>query len=357
MAEPHLIMTGLLPDPPDERDFLYSDAMRSFAPIDWEAGFDAEAAAGVLPTFQDQGSSSSCVAQSAAAHLRLWHARLTGQDVDFSRRFIYSQIALGYGNGAYLRDSVRLISTQGDCPEAMVGSYEMGRPPSEAFMLSREGMDQDVFLAALRFDRFTYRMIPGRSSDMDQLAHAVRENCGAVGGFTGTDRGWTRPVVEPPQRGDRQWNHAVFISGFGMHEGERCLFTRNSWGGRYTIRSGRWAGFQAIPEPYFQAAVDTAVGPSVGGYVFNSWALVPDSALAPSQKTMDFIKKNEGKLVQDVQGKGTFGIIKGGKALVADPSRVAELALTYLMRKEGVAVDAATWASLPKDSETFGPRA
>lgn len=354
---PYPIHTGLVPDLPDARDFRYADAMLSSAPIDWEAGFDAEAAMGVRPVFQDQGSSSSCVAQAAAAHLRLWHRRLTGEDVDFSRRFIYSQIALGYGNGAYLRDSVRLISSLGDCPEAMVPSYELGKPPSEAFMLSKDGMSQEAFLAALPFDRFTYRMIPGRSSDMEELAHAVRENCGAVGGFTGTDRGWTRPVVQPPQRGDRQWNHAVFISGFGTYEGQRCFFTRNSWGGRYAIQSGRWAGFQAIPEEYFRVAVDTAVGPSVGAYVFNSWALVPDSALAPSQKTMDFITKNEGKLVQDVQGKGAFGIIKGGKVLVADRSRVAELALTYLMRKEGVPVDAAMWASLPKDTDAFGPRA
>lgn len=347
--EPYNLSTGLLPDIPDERDFLYSDVMRAgTVDIDWERGFDAFAAHGLTPKTQDQGGSSSCVAQSAAPHMRLWIKRLLGEDIDFSRRFIYAQIALGYGYGAYLRDAVRLLSSVGDCPEIVMPSYERGLPPGEDFMLSKADLTKEVFDLAKTYDRFTFRMIPGATEDIDVFAHAIQENCGVIGGFIGTNEGWTNPVVSVPTGRGYRWNHAVFLSGFGIYQGRKCLFTKNSWGDRYTIATGRWAGHQAIPEEYFNAELMTAVGPAKGAYVFNSWVLVPSDELTPNQKLMDFLKKNEGKLVQNVEGRGEFGLVKGGQILVASKDRVAELLATYIMRKEGVAVPKDLWKEAPK---------
>lgn len=355
--EPFIIPTGLIPDLPDERDFLYSDVLRAgAAPLDWEKGFNAFNQEGLSPISQDQGWSSSCVAQSSAPHIRIWIKRLLGQDIDFSRRFIYSQIALGYGYGAYLRDAVRLLSTFGDCTESDMPSYEHGQAPSEDFMLSKEGMTEEVLKQAKTFDLFNFRMIPGLTDDIDVYAHAIQNHCGVIGGFIGSNNGWTQPLVSPPVVGERTWNHAVFLSGYGLYQGRKCLFTKNSWGDRYTIAAGPWAGHQAIPEDYFSAGLMTAAGFAKGAYVFNSWVLVPNDDLTPKQKTMDFLKKNEGKLVQNVEGNGEFGIIKGGKILVADKTRAADLALTYIMRKEGLALPKDLWKEIEKDEKTFGPR-
>ncbi|MFA6429762.1 MAG: hypothetical protein WCV84_04675 [Patescibacteria group bacterium] len=342
--------TGLRPDPLDERDFLYEDVMGADAgDLDWEKGFNVYEELGLPYPHQDQGRSYSCVAQSTAEHTRVWWKKLTGEDIEFSPRFIYPQIALGYAGGAYLRDGVHLVASKGVCDEGELPSYENGQPPSEDFMFNAAAITPDILAKALPHDRFNFRVILGGTDDISLFAHAIRFNCGVVGGFKGTNIGWCRSEVRAPQAGEDIWGHAVLLCAYGMHEGKRCMFTRNSWGGRYTIQEGRWKGLQAIPEEYFTAGVQTAVGEAKGVYVFNSWVLVPDSKLTPAQKTMDFLKKNEGKLVQDSQGSGAFGIVKGGKILVASKERVAELLATYIVRKEGVGVAREMWADAPKE--------
>lgn len=341
---------GLLPDKEDARDLQYIDLLGGEPDIDWEKGFNAYEDVGLSPISYDQGKSMSCVGQATAQHLRVWHKKLTGKDVDFSRKFIYSQISAGLGAGASLRDGVKLVSTKGDCKEASLLSYENGKAPSEEYMFSQKEITEEILKEALPFDQFTYRVIPGYTTNIHVFAHAIKNNCGVVGGFTGTNPGWCRPLIAYPKQGEQKWGHAVFLAGFGMYQGKKCLFTPNSWGGRYTIQEGRWKGYQAIPEDYFLAEEVTAVGSIPGAYVFNAWVLVPDEKLTPNQKLMDFLKKNEGKIVQDVQQSGGFALVKDGKLLIATKDRVAELVAAYIVKKEGVAVPKDLWNAAEKQN-------
>lgn len=346
----HIPTTGLQPDPFDNRDLQYADLLGGAVPdLDWEKGFNAYEEADLALPVYDQGSSYSCVAQATSEYLRVINKILTNSDVDFSRRFIYSQITLGFNAGAYLRDGVKLISTKGDCKESSLVSYEHGNPPTEQFMLSQEGLTDEVRSEALPFDNYSYRVIPGSTGDINVFAHAILDNHGVVGGFTGSNPGWTQNVVRAPLAGESIWGHAVNLCGFGMYQGQKCLFTPNSWGGRYTIPDGRWKGLQAIPEIYFETSRASAVGDVTGAYVFNSWVLVSNEKITPNQKLMDFLKTNEGKLVQDVQDTGAFGIVKDGKILIADKDRVPELLATYIMRKEGVPTPKDIWDAAPHE--------
>lgn len=343
--------TGLQPDPVDERDFSYAPLLAMGAhDIDWERGFSVYDELGIKPESFDQGSSSSCVAQATAAHIRVWLKRLLGMDDDWSRRFIYSHISLGRDAGAYLRDGVKFAASVGSVLERLIPSYiDGGLPPSESFMLSKDGITEQILADAKKWDKFTYRMIPGGTDDIGLFAHAIRNNGGVVGGFVGSNAGWLQPKVRPPQGREVYWGHAVFLSGYGMYEGEPCLFTRNSWGGRYTIRGGRWEGYQAIPVSYFTAAMETAAGLAPGAFAYNSWVLVPEEVLPPDIRIMDILKKSEGKLVQDVQGSGAFGIVINGTVRVASPERLAALCMTYLMRNgAGVGLPKSVWDVLPK---------
>lgn len=341
---------GLNPDAPDGRDFLYTDLFGSpsEASVEWGHDFNVFEHVGITPLTYDQGQSFSCVAQATAAHLRVWHKRLVGNDVDFSRKFIYAQIGSGFGGGASLREGVSLVASAGSCLESHLPSYERGQPPSEAYMFSRTEITPELMNEARPFDQFNYRVIPGQTTDIDIFAHAIRNQCGIVGGFVTTPAGWALPVVRPPLPGEAKTSHAVFLSGYGIYEGKKCLFTKNSWGDRYTITSGPWRGHQAIPEDYFLASENTAVGPVPGIYVFNAWVLVPDTHLTPNVQLMDFLRRNEGKLVQDVQQTGAFGIIINGKVHVARPERLTALLTTYLMRKEGIAMPRDMWNDAPK---------
>lgn len=50
MKDTYIPQTGLIPDLPDERDFLYSDLMQaSPVDLDWEKGFNAFEDVGILP--------------------------------------------------------------------------------------------------------------------------------------------------------------------------------------------------------------------------------------------------------------------------------------------------------------------
>lgn len=346
-----ILGTGLIPDTIDPRDFKYADLLQGAEPvIDWEKGHNIYEELGIPVIIQDQNGSSSCVAQGVAMHLRGIYKKITGEDVDFSRKFIYPQIAAGLGSGASLRDGVALVATKGACRESTLPSYQQGRPPSEEYMYESNDITPAMYAEALPFDLFNYRVIPGYTTNINLFAHAIETSCGLVGGFTGTNPGWTRSMVQPPKPGEYKWGHCVFLAGYGMYQGKKCLFTPNSWGGRHTIQEGRWKGMQAIPEEYFLASTDTAVGPVPGAYVFNAWVLVPDSTIPPNVKLMDFLKKNENKLVQDVQGNGQFGIVIDGKIHVASKERAAELCLTVMMRSgQGVAVPKEMWEEAPKE--------
>lgn len=346
-----MLGTGLIQDTIDARDFKYSDLLLGAAPVvDWEKGFNVYESIGIPMIVQDQNGSSSCVGQGVAMHLRAIYKKITGEDVDFSRKFIYSQIASGLGSGASLRDGVWLAATKGVCLEKTLPSYQNGKAPSEEYMYSKAEITEDILKEALPFDIFNYRVIPGYTTDISLFAHAIETSCGLVGGFTGTNQGWMRPVIQPPKQGESKWGHCVYLAGYGIYEDKKCLFTPNSWGGRYTIKEGRWKGMQAIPEEYFLASAQTAVGPAPGAYVFNAWVLVQDSTTPPNVKLMDFLKKNENKLVQNVQGNGQFGIVIDGKIHVASPERAAELCLTVMMRSgQGVAVPKELWDGAPKE--------
>jgi len=326
-----------------------SDLGADLAEIDWEKGFNVYEENELDPPVHNQGSSSSCVAQATAEHYRVWVKKCKGNDLDFSRHFVYAHINLGPDNGAYLRDGVAFGSSVGICSESLFSSYENGNPPSERFMISQEGLTPAHFQDARLFEDFNYRLIPGNTYDIQIFSHAIQNNCGVIGGFHGSNPGWTQNVVRPPKPGEARWGHSVFLSGYGMYNGKKCLFTRNSWGGAYTIKEGRWKGYQAIPEDYFLASVTSAAGPSMGAFVYNSWVLVPDESLKPNVKLMDFLKKNEGKIVQDVEGTGGFALVKGGKLLVASKARVAELVAAYIVKKEGVATPKSIWDAATKE--------
>ncbi len=351
--------TGLIPDVVDARDHLYSDLLGApsvevVTEAEWDAGFDAFQAFGVMPLTQDQGQSYSCVAQAFKGYTRRLLSKYLSDSGELSAKFTYSQIFNPQG-GAYLRDAAKLAATIGSLHEFLMLSYDHGMPPSEEFM--RSGVVTPMLLSvAKKADTFTYRMIEGSTGDINIFAHAIKNFGGAVGAFQGTNEGWCRQAVRPPAVGELKWGHALDLCAFGKLDvaieefpiGTKCLFTKNSWGDRYAIKEGRWAGYQAIPEAYFKVSEMTAAGEAPGVYVSNSWVLVPDSALPEDVKIMDFAHKNEGKIIQDSEQSGGFALIMGGKALVASKDRLPELLATYITKKEGVPTPADIWNGLQK---------
>jgi len=356
--------TGLIKDKTDKRDFKYTSLLGapevlSIKESDWNVGLDAFAALNLEPITQDQGQSSSCVAQGVKSYLRRWLFGLLNDDQEYSARYIYSQIH-GPDGGAELRDGIKFVATLGDVPESTCSSYESGKAPSEEFM-QKIALTDVLKSLAKKADQFNYRCIEGNTDSIELFAHAIKNFAGCLGGFVGTNQGWCRPVVRPPKVGEVKWGHAVDLCAFGrldqeidgMPLGTKCLFTKNSWGDRYVIKKGKWKGYQAIPESYFTATEDTAVGPIAGAFVYNSWVLVPDEVVPINVKIMEFLQKHEGKFVQlteaGVDESGSIGLVVNGKVLVTSPERAGLLALTKMIRDgQGTGVNKAMWDALPK---------
>ena len=292
---------GLIPDKVDARDFLVSDILGA-SQVDWEKGYSVFETLKIPVPVKDQNGSSSCTGQGSAQQYRVKNQATTSEDKDFSPKFIYSQIAFPQG-GAQLRDAMKVMADMGVSLEATVPSLDNGKPPSEAFMTDLSWKTEQVLKEAKAFDKFNYRMIPGGTSDIDLFADAIQKFGGILMGFTGSNNGWCKPLISVPSKDDRTWGHAVYGCAYGMYEGKKCVFTPNSWGNRYGIKEGRWKGLQAIPEDYFLAETETAVGKVKGYLVFNSWVLVDDEQLPPNQKLMDFINYINQSLNKGISSK------------------------------------------------------
>ena len=237
---------GLIPDKEDSRDYKVTDVLGA-PQVDWEKGFNVFEELSFAVPNKDQGSSLSCTGQAAAQYARVLHKKLEVEVFDFSPKFIYSQIFLPNG-GATLRDAIKIVATQGVAKETLVPSMNGEFSPTEQFMEDTSWKSDAIFADAKSYDQFSYRVIPGQTSDIDLFATSIQQYFGLLLGFTCSNNGWCKPLVSIPARSDVTYGHAVYGCGFGMYQGKKCIFTPNSWGNRYGIPEGRWKGLQAIPE-------------------------------------------------------------------------------------------------------------
>lgn len=227
---------GVIPDTIDGRDYQYSSIAGASLPVDWSQEFRLQE-----PPNEHQGSSDSCVAQSVS----YLHRKLKGKD--YSRRDLFSRIALDYG--AYLRDGVRQIcktgqQTRDECPDPFPQTRQNMRVKSS--LPDSAGMD-DL--------ESSYTSVP---NNVEMIAKAVRDQGGCIFGVTGNWTTWTDLTnPEPPSPNTENWQHAIYAFGFHLHNGEKCIIAKSSWC-TPTHKEHH------IRENYFKA-----------GMTFSAWTVVP----------------------------------------------------------------------------------
>lgn len=200
--------TGALPDRPDSRDLKYVFIAAGAAPIDWSQEFRLPE-----PPNENQGSSDSCVAQSTS----YLHWQLKGKD--YSRRDLFSRIALQYG--AYLRDGVRQITKTGQ------QTRDECTDPSPQTALNMRVKSDKPDSAGLDDLEASYLSIGNMP---DEIAQAVRDRGGCIFGVTGNWDTWqdlTNP--EPPSGNTENWQHALYAMGYHTHNGQKCIIAKSSW--------------------------------------------------------------------------------------------------------------------------------
>ena len=227
----------------DPRDVPYSSLIFGAPVVNWDKGFDVEENLGIKVRIDDQGSSQSCVAQAWSKYGEVVDYVETRQIPDLSARDIYSRIfvppdgvAYGYKGGSVLKD-------RGVAEEKFILSYISGNPPDEAFMRIRND-DPDVAKNAAIRKIKGYAFVSG--SNVDELAHAIQNNHGALFGVTGSNNGWQTGHPRPPLQGEPVWGHFLYASGFKIINGRKYVYGPNSWG-----KAWGQGGYYFLEESYF----------------------------------------------------------------------------------------------------------
>lgn len=231
---------GLLPQPADERDFQYHllPHVAGAAPV----VFTTTVFSKPEPPNEDQGSSSSCVAQSTS----YFHWQINGYN--WSRRDLYSRIYLPAG-GAYLRDGVSTICSTGQATRDVVSDPS---PQTEDGMRSRANETSDLERVGLEANYYAIN-----AKDIYAVAQAIRDEGGCIFGVQGDNKGWA-DIANPTPPVMAEWGHALYGFGYHEHDGKQCIIAKSSWGdtGNTTVHH--------IKVDYFTS-----------GNTFDGWVLIP----------------------------------------------------------------------------------
>lgn len=253
----------------DQKTPKFRHAFASLPPVNWNVPYSNPE----VPS-NDQNGSSSCVAQSWS----YYHQQLKNKD--FSRRDLYAQISLGYGQGAYIYDGGDRIVRFGQATRDEVPDPT---PETEAGMLDKTGITQ----AKEASDKELWGLTV--SLDINQWASAIKACKGVVGGLEGTNAGWkdlANPTPPPPN--GAEWGHALYFFGYHLHDGKKCVIAKSSWGnaGNTTVHH--------IKEDYFKS-----------GFMFNSYSLTP---LNPKTSMAKVINDNNTIRIEFGEGPSGFNI-------------------------------------------------
>jgi len=285
---------GCIKQPEDERDFIFEKTLGAGVVMtdkEWSDGYDIEKVLGIKLPVKNQQLSYSCVGQAFSTYTFVLNY-LENKDLDqHSAKAIYSQITLGHGRGAYLRDGAKLIVDWGEVKESIVKSYKADGNTDETFMVNKLWINEEVNKLAKTFQSKEYRLITGM--EIDHFARAIKDGYGMVAGVTGINNGtWTLTYPKPPKLTDAQgqmWGHAIYFGKFRIKDGKKEVGILNSWG---NIGENGW---QWLGEDWFA---------DKGRWIFNPWVLIDIT-----NNDMVF-KKIKGEpsiyLVDDVKGTKTM---------------------------------------------------
>src|SRR5579885_3552199 len=115
---PQIAHYGWIPDLPDQRDFLFAAPQEVIAALPPRVDLRPQ-----CPPVYDQGQLGSCTANAIAGAIQFTQMKENlAQIFTPSRLFIYYNERAMEGTvsvdaGARIRDGIKSVATQGDCPE------------------------------------------------------------------------------------------------------------------------------------------------------------------------------------------------------------------------------------------------
>jgi hypothetical protein len=205
--------------------------------VDWSVPFRVPAAL----VQKNQDGSSSCTAQATNYYCQVLNQINHGVSEIYSSRWIYSQTNLGYGQGSYIWKAMSI--------PIKLGAASLNSVPEEDSTESEMIDSSDNIHAILEARTDKYAVIPHAGQGIDYLCQIIKDYNGFVTGFNGWDGMFdsTGMVIDWSKSA---WGHGVYVCGYEMHEGKKCLVFKNSWGSQWGD-----GGFGYFPEDFISSGM------------------------------------------------------------------------------------------------------
>lgn len=228
---------GWIPDLPDHRDYMFAAAPQVLAKLPTSYDLTKQ-----CPPVYDQGQLGSCTANAIAAAIEFDLMKQKKNIFVPSRLFIYynervMENTVSTDSGAQIRDGIKSIATQGDCPETLwpyiIAKFAI-KPPA------------NCYTQATKYKAINYQRLV---QDLSQLKGCLYSGSPFVFGFTVYESFESQTVAKSghapmPAHGEKALGgHAVMAVGYD--DSNQWFIVRNSWGNTWGMK-----GYFTLPYPY-----------------------------------------------------------------------------------------------------------
>jgi len=219
---------GWIPDIPDHRDHLYGAPIRTLQTLPPSVDLTAK-----CPAVYDQGQIGSCTANAIGAALEFDRMKQGLPDFMPSRLFIYyneraMEHTTGSDSGAQIRDGVKSVGKQGDCPET---EWPYDPSPAQDNKLLTKRPTPQCYKDAKKYTAVQYQRI---DQSLAQMKGCLAAGSPIIIGFTVYESFESSAVAQTgdapmPGPGEQVLGgHAVLVVGYDDATSRFRL--RNSWG-------------------------------------------------------------------------------------------------------------------------------
>jgi C1A family cysteine protease len=228
---------GWVADLPDHRDLMYAAPMQVLTALPARTDLTSK-----CPSVYDQGQLGSCTANAIAGAIEFDLIKENKTEFMPSRLFIYYNERAIEGtvdsdSGAQIRDGVKSVASQGDCPEDL-WPYDINKfadkPPQNCY-------DNAVQHKAVQYQRVI--------RDLSQMKGCLASGYPFVFGFTVYQSFESQEVAQTghasmPLSGEQAvGGHAVLAVGYD--DSQNWFVVRNSWGTSWGMK-----GYFTLPYSY-----------------------------------------------------------------------------------------------------------
>jgi len=229
---------GWIADLPDHRDHIYAAPMQVVVRLPEKVDLTDQ-----CPPVYDQGQLGSCTANAIAAAIEFDLLKQKKEDFMPSRLFIYynereMEGTVESDSGAQIRDGIKTVSKQGDCPEEE-WPYDINR--------FAEKPPENCYADAIKHKAVQYQRVV---RTLNQLKGCLAAGYPFVFGFTVYEGFESEEVAQsghasmPNPSEHAIGGHAVMAVGYD--DSNNWFIVRNSWGSGWGMK-----GYFTLPYSYF----------------------------------------------------------------------------------------------------------